>query len=87
VKSHKSKIIAALAAIFLFLTLVPTISSAADTVTDERFAPSGPPVSGVAGYTGVHFEDGLHISRGPSFLGSISPAGKYSDCESLQDPK
>jgi len=87
VKNRKSKIIAALAAIFLFLTIVPTISSAADPVTDERFAPSGPPVSGVAGYTGVHFEDGLHISRGPSFLGSISPAGKYSDCESLQDPK
>ena len=86
-KSRKSKFLSAFVAVFLFLTLVPAFSSAVEPVTDESFAPSGPPVSGVGGYTGIHFEDGLHISRGPSFLGAISPLGAYTDCESLQDPK
>ena len=86
-KSRKSKFLSAFVAAFLFLTLVPVFSSAADSVTDERFAPSGPDVSGAGGYTGVHFDDGRYIAHGPSFLGAISRLGAYTDCESLEDPK
>ena len=88
-KNRKSKIIAALAAIFLFLTIVPTISSAADPVTDEMFRPSNEPGLGYMGYTA--FPQGSSVLNRSGLIGmkttSDDKVSTISFCTSLSDSK
>lgn len=77
------KKLALLVSIIAMLSVIP--SQALD-LTDEQFSPIGPPVLGVPGYTGIHFEDGLHITRGPSYLTSAVGASRIK-CASLDDPR
>jgi hypothetical protein len=68
---------------FALLTAIP--SQALD-IADEQFSPSGPPVPGIPGYMGIHLEDGLHMTRLPSYLlNSTGPS--IIRCLSLEDPK
>jgi hypothetical protein len=87
VKNRKSKIIATLAAIFLFLTLVPTFSSAADSVTDEMFKASPEPGLGYMGYSA--YPQGSSLVKSSGLVGMKTTAENkvtaISYCSSLED--
>jgi len=88
VKSRKSKFLSAFAAAFLFLTLVPAFSSAADSVPDEQYSTPNEPGPGYFGFNS--FPDfQLHANTG-HLLGMQTTGvtvNKVVACNSLADPK
>lgn len=81
----------AAAFVALFALAAPSV---ADTVPDEQYQPAAPPVSGVPGYIGAYYDDGIDDVRGTSYLGggiplNATPNGDYKQlalCSSFSDP-
>lgn len=88
-KSRKSKFLSAFVAGLLFLTIVPTISSAEDPVTDEMFRPSNEPGLGYMGYSA--FPQGSSVINRSGLIGmrttSDNKVSTISFCTSLSDTK
>lgn len=70
----------------LAIALLAAVPSQASDLSDEQFSPSGPPESGVPGYVGILLEDGLHLTRLPSYL-TNSTGAPVIKCSSLEDPE
>ncbi len=88
-KSRKSKFLSAFVAVFLFLTLVPAFSSAADSVTDEMFQALPEPGLGYLGYSA--YPQGSSVVKSSGLVGMTTTADNkvtaISYCSSIDDSK